>query len=57
VESGKSGQEVRRANGVYENKFYVWRRRYGGLEAHDVRRLRELEAENAALKRIVAGQA
>lgn len=57
AESGKSVREVCRAHGVSEGTFYVWRRKYAGMETQDVRRLRELEAENAALKRIVADQA
>ena len=40
-----------------QNTFDVWRRKVGGVDQEDVRRLRDLEAENAALKRIVADQA
>lgn len=50
-------QEAASGKPVREAKFYVWRRKYGGMETPDVKRLRELEAENAALKRIVADQA
>jgi putative transposase len=50
-------REVCRANAVTEHTFYVWRRKYGGMQTDDIRHLRELEAENAALKRIVANQA
>lgn len=57
VEAGKSVREVCKAHGVSENTFYLWRRKYGGMETQDVKRLRELEAENSALKRIVADQA
>ncbi|HVL40190.1 MAG TPA: transposase [Fimbriimonadaceae bacterium] len=57
AESGKAIQEVCRAHGVSEPTFYAWKRKYAGMETQDVRRLRELEAENAALKRIVADQA
>ncbi len=57
AESGKPVREVCRAHGVSEATFYTWKRKYAGMEAQDVRRLRELEAENAALKRIVADQA
>ena len=57
VESGKAVREVCRAHGVSEGTFYVWKRKYAGMETHDVRRLRELEQENSALKRIVADQA
>jgi len=49
--------ELCRRHGVSQNTFYVWRRKYGGVDQEDVRRLRDLEAENAALKRIVADQA
>ncbi|MCO5297204.1 MAG: transposase [Fimbriimonadaceae bacterium] len=55
--SGKPVREVCTAHGVSEATFYVWRRKYGGMETQDVKRLRDLEAENAALKRIVADQA
>lgn len=57
MEAGKSVREVCKAYGVSENTFYLWRRKYGGMETQDVRRLRELEAENVALKRIAADQA
>ena len=57
VESGKSVREVCRSHCVSEATLYVWRRKYAGLETSDVRRLRELEAENSSLKRIVADQA
>lgn len=57
AESGKSVREVCRAHGVSEGTFYEWKRKCAGMETQDVRRLRELEAENAALKRIVADQA
>ena len=45
---------VAKRHGVSEQTIYGWRKRYGALEVSDVRRLRELEAENARLKRIVA---
>lgn len=46
--------EVARKHKVSEQTVYVWRRRFGGLQPADVKRLRELEAENAKLKRMVA---
>ena len=46
--------EVARKHKVSEQTIYVWRRRFGKLEPADVNRLRELEAENAKLKRMVA---
>ena len=40
--------------GVSEQTYHRWQARYGGLKADDAKRLRELEAENARLKRLVA---
>jgi putative transposase len=40
--------------GVSEQTFHRWRNQYGGLKADEAKRLRELEAENARLKRLVA---
>jgi putative transposase len=57
VESGISVTEVCRKYGVAEQTVYRWRSRYGGLETSELQRLRELEAENSRLKRIVAQQA
>ena len=39
-----------------EQTYYRWRNQFGGVKAEDVKRLKELEAENARLKRIVADQ-
>lgn len=57
VNAGKGVREVCTANGLSEATFYAWKRKYGGMETDDVKKLRALEAENAALKRIVADQA
>ncbi len=57
VESGISVAEVCRKYGVAEQTVYRWRNKYGGLETNELQRLRELEAENSRLKRIVAQQA
>jgi putative transposase len=46
--------EVCRVSGISEQTFYRWKRRYGDLQVSEVRRLRELEAENARLKRLLA---
>lgn len=43
-----------RAHSISENTFYKWRQKYGGLEVTDARRLRDLERENAQLKRLLA---
>lgn len=52
-----SQAELCRKHGISPNTFYLWKRKYAGMETEDVRRLKELESENAALKRIVANQA
>jgi putative transposase len=57
VESGITVAEVCRQHGVAEQTVYRWRNKYGGLETSELQRLRELEAENSRLKRIVAQQA
>ncbi len=46
-----------RRHGVSEQTVYRWKRKYGGLEVSDARRLKQLEDENARLKRLVADQA
>ncbi len=51
---GKTVPEVARALEVSEATFHRWRNQYGGMKADDVKRLKELERENATLKRIVA---
>ena len=43
-----------RAHGIAENTFYKWRKKYGGADVSAIKRLRELELENARLKRILA---
>ena len=51
---GKTVAEAVRQIGVTEQTYYRWRKKYGGMTTSDARRLRELEAENARLKRLVA---
>jgi putative transposase len=45
---------VAKRHGVSEQTIYTWRKRFGGLGPNDVRRLKQLEAENARLKKLVA---
>ena len=45
---------VAKKHGVSEQTIYLWRKRFGKLEAVDVKRLRQLEQENAKLKKLVA---
>jgi transposase-like protein len=46
--------QVAKKHGISEQTIYVWRKRFGKLEAVDVKRLRQLEHENAKLKKLVA---
>jgi len=46
--------QVAKQHGISEQTLYVWRRRYGKLEAVDVRELRALQHENARLKKLLA---
>ena len=46
--------EVAKKHGVSDVTIYAWRKRFGQLEAVDVKRLRQLEAENARLKKLLA---
>lgn len=54
VDGGAEVRDVCRRLGVSEQSFYRWRRKFGGLEVSEAKRLRELEIENGRLKRIVA---
>jgi transposase-like protein len=53
---GKNLEEVARHLEITESTWHRWRNQYGGMKADDAKRLRELERENARLKRIVADQ-
>ena len=46
--------EVAKKHGVSDVTIYAWRKRFGQLEPVDVKRLRQLEAENAKLKKVLA---
>ena len=50
----RDGRETAKKHGISEQTIYLWRKRFGQLEALDVRRLRQLEQENARLKKLVA---
>ncbi len=53
-ESGRKVEDTCRDLGVSTVTFYKWKQRYGGMEASDVKRLKELEDENARLKKMYA---
>jgi putative transposase len=57
AESGLAVNEVCRKHGISSATYYKWRSRYGGLDASELRRIKELEAENAKLKRMYADMA
>ncbi len=54
AESGVAVKDVCRELGVSPATFYQWRSKYGGLEASDLKRMKELEEENRRLKQIYA---
>ncbi|KMN51723.1 transposase [Chromobacterium violaceum] len=54
AESGTTVAEVCRKMGVSEATFYNWKKKYGGLGVSELRRLKQLEEENARLKHMVA---
>ncbi len=57
AESGTAVPELCRKHGMSNTRFYKWRRKYGGMDVSEARRLKQLEDENRRLKRLVADQA
>ena len=51
---GKTVEQCCRELGFSEQSYYRWRQKYGGMQISDAKRLKELEAENARLKKLVA---
>ena len=58
LREGQAGQktveELCRAHGIAQPTYYGWKRKYGSMNEPDVKRLKELEKENARLKRLLA---
>lgn len=57
LKQGEAGEKVRdivREHGICEQTYYKWKSKYSGMEIQDMRRLKDLEAENKLLKRLVA---
>lgn len=54
LEAGEAVKDLARELGVHMQTIYEWRKKFGGMEVSDLRRLKELEAENAKLKRLYA---
>lgn len=53
-EAGASVPDLSRRHGIVENTIYRWKSKYGGMEVSEAKRLRELESENAKLKKLLA---
>ncbi len=57
AEAGLPVTELCRKHGISDATFYNWRNKFGGMEVSEAKRLKQLEEENARLKRLVANQA
>ena len=55
-QAGLSASELCRKHGISDATFYNWRSKYGGMEVSEAKRLKQLEDENAKLKRLLAEQ-
>lgn len=53
-EAGKKASDIIREHNISEQTFYRWKSKYGGMEAQDAKRLKQLEEENKRLKELVA---
>ena len=56
-EAGRKVEDISRELGISTGTFYQWRKKYSGMEASHLKRLKELESENTKLKRMYAEQA
>lgn len=54
VESGRTVKDVCREHGVSEATYYSWKSKYSGMEASDIKRMKEMESELSQLKRMYA---
>jgi putative transposase len=54
VEAGRTAKDVCREHEISDATYYQWKSKYGGMQASDIKRLRELEDENRRLKQISA---
>lgn len=57
ADAGVKVQDLCRQHGISDATYYKWKSKYGGMEASDIKRLREVEAENSKLKRMFADMA
>ena len=56
-DNGKTAEQITRDHGVSKASLYKWRQRYGGMEASELKRIKELEEENSRLKQMYANLA
>ncbi len=54
AEAGAKTSDLCRTHGISEATFYNWKAKFGGMDVSDAKRLKQLEAENAKLKRLLA---
>lgn len=54
AEAGVSARELCRKHAISDATFYTWRKKFGGMEVPEVKRLKSLEEENARLKKLLA---
>lgn len=54
VEAGRTANDVCHEHGISSATFYAWKSKFGGMEASDIKRMRDLEHENALLKQMYA---
>lgn len=54
AEAGAKTGELCRRHGISEGTFYNWKAKFGGMDVSDAKRLKQLETENAKLKRLLA---
>jgi len=54
AEGGRAVTDICREHGLSSATYYKWKSKYGGMEASDIQRMKELEAENAKLKQMFA---
>lgn len=57
AEAGRKIEDLCREHGISNATYFQWKSKYGGMEASDLKRMKELEAENSKLKRMYADMA
>ena len=57
ADAGMKVEELCRKHGISSASYYNWKKKYGGMDASEIKRLKELEEENAKLKRMYANMA